>query len=203
MNSWLIKKLYTYVLIIVLGAAMTVGIFEFSEYSSQLNLLALVATLIVLFWYAYDTHRIAEQTIETNLRPAVLRIGFIEDWKIQSIDNIQSSGKANLKFITLKNIAKDIQGYVIKDKRKYRLLFGNNHTIKKIKQDGQEITRIGLAPKWGWLAPGDTLFATYNSNDFEEVNQKNTIYISYKDVEENDYFTLEDHNFSHHFGKND
>ena len=39
-------------------------VLKYSEFTDQLNLLALLATLVVLIWYAYDTHRIAKGTVE-------------------------------------------------------------------------------------------------------------------------------------------
>lgn len=69
MNIRQAKKLGTYGLIIVFGIVVTVEIFEFPQFSAQLNLLALVATLVVLIWYAHDTHRIANESVsQTELQ---------------------------------------------------------------------------------------------------------------------------------------
>ncbi len=68
-NNWPTIKLGTYVVAITLGVTVVVSIFEFSAYSSQLNLLALVATFVVLIWYTYDTHRIANESVsQTELQ---------------------------------------------------------------------------------------------------------------------------------------
>lgn len=49
---------------VILGVAMVVSVFEFPQISSQLNLIALIATFWVLLWYAYDTHRIGNETVQ-------------------------------------------------------------------------------------------------------------------------------------------
>ena len=63
-TSWHIKKLGKYALIIIFGVAVVAGIFCFPQFSTQLNLLALIATLVVLIWYAYDTHRIGNEAVQ-------------------------------------------------------------------------------------------------------------------------------------------
>ncbi len=69
MQNWLTKKIWICVLGIALCAAVTVSVFKFSDYIGELNLLALVATLAVLIWYAYDTNRIANESVsQTELQ---------------------------------------------------------------------------------------------------------------------------------------
>lgn len=126
MITWPTKKLGAYVLVIVLGTAAVVSIFGFPEYLNQLNLLILTITLIVLIWYAYDTHRIADQSVEANLRPVILRSGWIPKWEDVkfSIKHGQLEGQP-LQFTILKNISKDISGYIVLNNKKYKLLFAN------------------------------------------------------------------------------
>jgi len=115
---------------------LILAVILFPDAISAINLVVLTATLIVLVWYAYDTHRIANQTIEGNLRPLILRSGFIESWgNIKySIKNGVLEGKP-LEFSILKNIAKDISGYIIINKRKYQLLFANYISGKDVKNE--------------------------------------------------------------------
>lgn len=79
------------------------------------NGIILFTTLIVLLWYAYDTHRIANQTIESSLRPVILRTGQILDWKVLSLEDMKKAKNFNptLEFTNNKNIATDISGYMI------------------------------------------------------------------------------------------
>ncbi len=135
-TSWQTKKLKIYISLVVFGIIMVIGIFGFPQFSTQVNLLALTATLIVLIRYTYDTHRIANQTIEASIRPLILRNGFIESWNDVkfSIKNGVLESKP-LEFSILKNIAKDISGDIIINNKKYKLLFANNISSKDPKEN--------------------------------------------------------------------
>ena len=65
MPNWPTKKLGEIVLITLLVIAATVSIFKFSQYPSHLNLLAFIATLVTLLWYAWETRRMAEASKKT------------------------------------------------------------------------------------------------------------------------------------------
>lgn len=127
---------------IIFFGIFTVMILKYPEFLPQLNLIALLLTLVVLIWYAYDTHRIANQTIEDSLRPLILRSGFIESWdNIKfSIENRTLQGEP-LKFTILKNIAKDISGHIIINRKKYKLLFANNISGKNIKDNLSDLEK--------------------------------------------------------------
>ena len=163
-----------------------------------LNFLILGFTLIVLIWYAYDTHRIAGQTLESNLRPVVLRSGYIPNWDSLTfaIQGNTVSGTP-IGFRILKNIAKSISGHIILKNRKYTLLFGNPissiTTTSAISSSTQQL--IAFDSIWGWLAPDNTLSAIFNPTQFQTIDKDNEIYIQYQDIEGNKYFTLEDKNF--------
>lgn len=163
-----------------------------------LNFVILGLTLIVLVRYAYDTHRIADQTSRSNLRPVVLRNGYIPNW-----DSIAFTIQGNtisgpeISFRILKNIAENINGYIILNNRKYTLLFGGPISsatpASPTSSSAQQL--IALNPTWGWLAPDNTLSAKFNPTQSQFVNQDNEIYIQYKDIEGNEYFTLENKDF--------
>lgn len=140
--GWQTKKLKIYIFLIIFVIIIVAGIFELPQFSTQLNLLALLATLGTLIWYTYDTHRIADQTIEENLRPLILRSGFIESWDDVkfSISAGRLEGKL-LEFSILKNIAKDISGYIVVNKKKYQLLFANHISGKDIKDDLSDLEK--------------------------------------------------------------
>lgn len=63
---------YLVIIVILVIAALCVLGLVFPAYLGFFNILLLGLTLVVLVWYAYDTHRIANQTLESNLRPVIL-----------------------------------------------------------------------------------------------------------------------------------
>lgn len=183
------KKLVIVGIIFCLIIVVILG-FIYSKLLSSFNPIVLALTLITLMWYAYDTHRIADQAIEANLRPVILRSGYIHSWKDIKFEyegNKIKSGKP-IQFTILKNIATDIRGYIIIDNYKHELLFGN------------EISKVGegeawLGETWGWMKPETLLYAAFLDEKKKKTIEDNKIYIEYKDVENNKYFTIEDENF--------
>ena len=156
-----------------------------------ITLVVLVFTLAALLWYAWDTHRIANQAQESNLRPVILRSGFIENWqkvKFQFQDNKLIDGKP-LEFAILKNIVTDINGYIVIDGYKYKLLFGND--ISKL---GENL--YYFSENWGWMKPDTNIFVIFRQGSKEKTDEENKIIINYKDIEGNEYYTIEDKNFS-------
>ncbi len=243
-------------------------------YKDWFNTIVLSLTLVVLIWYAYDTHRIANQSVEANLRSVILRSGWISKWEDIKfrIENGQLNGEP-LQFTILKNIAKDITGYIVLNNKKYELLFANEisqindkessilisdlekkimlhlyevydriksnprwkildayrdlgikednyvgmlNNSKYIKTDGEyfQLTDEGIRlmdtekpkafaflPKWGWMKPDTLLYAIFNPKKFEKSSEDNCIYITYRDIGGNSYFTRENKDFSQTSGK--
>lgn len=261
----------TQIYIIIIGTILVVGCFGFPAILAQLNLLVLSVTFTVLLWYAYDTHRIANQTIESALRPVILRSGWIRSWDDvkYSIKDTELKGEP-VRFTILKNIVKDISGYIIINKKKYKLHFANDVTkkdpntlisdleskillalyeqyketgrneLKKITEiykefgivdgtyigilnnsnyievrgesillkdagirlvDSDKPTSFTYLEKWGWMKPDTSLSAIYIDSEYEETSESNSIYLIYKDIEGNSYFTKENENFSQITGK--
>src|SRR5260221_1582225 len=90
------------------------------------NLIVLTATLFVLIIYTFKTHEIAVQARHTNLRPVILRDGFLNGWgSIPFMDNVIVP-KPPLRFVVHKNIAANIRGHVVTDNVKYKLNFAND-----------------------------------------------------------------------------
>lgn len=150
----------------------------------------LTITLCFLIWYTIETHRIADQTKESNLRPVILRSGFIENWdkiKYEFKNNHLIEG-APLEFTILKNIATSINGYIIKDGFKFELLFGNE--ISNVYEN-----QFSFNPKWGWMKANTKVFAIFLRENGEKIQKQNQIVIKYQDIEGNKYFTVEDENF--------
>lgn len=189
-TNWPVKKLG----IIAVGFCLVVILFLgfiCPGFLPFLDFIILTLTLSTLIWYTYDTHRIANQTLENALRPVILRSGYIDNWESIKFE-YDKDGKiikgTLIQFSILKNIAKNISGFIIVNGYKYTLLFGND--ISK-KEDG-----VRLSDKWGWMKPESSLYAGFNDKDRQKIKKKNQIYIEYKDMESNQYYTLEDENFS-------
>lgn len=190
---------------------------NYANLFSLLNIIVLIITLVVLLRYAHATKLIAEQTKEGNLRPVVLRSGFVSDWndvksrtakiipkeeidKLMSHENkkpnIEEMGKSNqpqpLQFAILKNIAIDISGFAIVDGHKYTLVFGNEISQKKY---GEQLLASFL-PNWGWMKADTQIFAFLEPQSKVKSNEDNQIFINYKDIGGNPYYTKEDRYFS-------
>lgn len=153
-----------------------------------LNFLVLTATLIILFIYTIYTRQIAKQTISANLVPLLLRVGKVDFNTIEgTIGKTSTNFEKFIRFVNNKNIALDIQGYIIVNQKKYKLYFGNSLTTY---QGIQEVL-----PKWQSLPTNAELLASYNMNSGEDSVEDNKIYITYKDTEGNLYYTNEDKNY--------
>lgn len=127
-----------------------------AELLSILTLLVLTITLIVLIIYAWDTNRIANQTQEANLRPVILRAGYIKGWsELKPYRGNQLDDTTILLFTCFKNIATDINGSIVINKHRYRLLFGNEATKVESRLIASESTIPEKSPliryqlKWG------------------------------------------------------
>ncbi len=141
--------------------------------------------------YTYETRKMGEQIKEGNLRPVILRSGFVENWqkiKFRFHDNKLVDGKP-LEFTILKNVATDINGYIVIDGYKYKLLFGNY--ISKIEEN-----IFYFSENWGWMRPDTKLSAVYKEDSRKKTMESNKILLNYEDIEGDRYFTVEDSNFS-------
>ncbi|MBU0605744.1 MAG: hypothetical protein KKH77_05610 [Candidatus Omnitrophica bacterium] len=171
---------------------------DFSNYFQFVNMVVLTFTLIVLGIYTFytyglarDTNRLAQQSEQGNLRPVILRAGYInefKDIKFTKTDKGIIEGKP-LDFAVKKNIATDINGVIIIDGKKYDLLFSNE--ISKVGENQRK-----CLPKWGWMEAGPIINAHFDPDKYENVNQGNSIVLMYKDIEGNNYYTSEDKNFT-------
>jgi len=192
-------------ILVIVSTIIFLGLCVFSfSFPNQIPFATFVVlglTLIVLVWYAYDTHRIANQTLESNLRPVVLRSGYIHDWTaVQFTIESSTINGTPLQFMVLKNIVKNIGGYIILNKHKYTLLFGSSisqiaNSKSVLSSGSSSVQQIAYNDTWGWLAPDNTLSAVFDPTKYQSINQPNEIYITYQDIESNRYFTMENENF--------
>lgn len=145
---------------------------------------------VVLVWYAIDTNRIANQTAAANLRPIILRNGYLESWDIKPIE---TRSPKFIEFINHRNIAHDISGFLVLNNKKYPLLFWNETTVEE-KDEG--FAKLSVLKKWGWLPPGAAVKALYSTEKWVETTMSNQIYLEYKDTVGNPYYTLENSEFT-------
>jgi len=55
---------------------------------------------------------------------------------------------------------------------------------------------MSLQPNWGWMKADTRIFAFLEPKSKVRSNEDNQIFISYKDIEGNSYYTKEDKYFS-------
>ena len=151
--------------------------FNLSFYST----IILWITLVVLIWYTVETHKLAVQSEDANLRPIILRGGYLKS--LEELDYISGISDP-LKFVVLQNIATDISGYLIRGGKKHKLLFGGD--ITRINE-----TTTSYLPEFGWISSGNSVFAIFK-DDGEDTNLENQIIINYRDIQGGKYITIED-----------
>ncbi len=139
---------------------------------------------------ADDTNRLAKQTIDSALKPTILRGGNFSAWDVAifSVKNNKIIGE-KIQFTNLKNIALDIRGYYIANKKQYALLFcslGDNNPCY---------------PSWTWLNQNDKISALYHPNQSTATTSENGIYLEYKDTDGNKYYTQQKEDFTQTSGK--
>lgn len=101
------------------------------------NFILASATLWYLIKYVKKTEELAIQAKDTNLRPVILRGGYITEWaELLPIVSDGELKKRIIEFRILKNIATSIKGYIIINNNKYELYFAND--ISKISEKGNE-----------------------------------------------------------------
>lgn len=153
------------------------------------SIVILTITLAVLIWYTIETHKLAVQAKDNNLRPVILRSGFLENWEDLQYtfeDNYLNTGQP-IEFKILKNIATSINGYVIKNGKRYDLLFGSSAS----QVSGN---KIRFEKNFWWMETNTHIYAIFNEKG-QETKKKNQIIVQYKDIEGNKYYTIENENF--------
>jgi len=172
---------------------------------NQTSNIVLWLTAIAILQYTKETYWLKEisrkqlgHQRESNLRPIILRSGYISKWENvrSSLKNGQSEGE-RLQFAILKNIAKDINGYIVLDGKKYQLYFANEIT----RTNKDNIEEFHFLSEWGWMRADTIIYATYFDSKFENVKEENSISLFYKDIENHKYYTRENQLFSQSSGK--
>jgi len=196
------KPLFGWISAILVITVGLVGIAK-PQWLDRLNLMILTVTLLVLVYYAMDTHRIADQTAENALRPVVLRSGFLTWEDVRQLLETQEPKKP-IQFTILKNIATDIQGYVVFNRRKHALLFGGDISEIPLNVEVRLTSPNAVArryvPQWTWTKPDVMLFAVAEP-DSDSSDEENSLFIQYRDISGNPYYTEEDKDFRQECGR--
>jgi hypothetical protein len=163
---------------------------EFAQdWMSIINSVVVSATLIALIVYTCYTKKLADLTAENALRPVILRKGFITWESNPGMVKENNRADAPLELGVYNHIATDISGYIIHNRRKYQLLFGNEIS-------SQGMNGYGFVPVWGWLEQGAVIYAVYISENGVEYDGEDGFVVSYKDIEGRRYQTMESSRYS-------
>jgi len=160
--------------------------------SSIFQNVILVATLIAAIYVGRKQNEINNNILENNIRPVILRNDFF------NYNNLISTPNQYLSFEIDKNIAFDIKGHVVVNKKKYKLRF----TLAKSSEEIDKKTKQNILysfgnnyENFGWIKQGNFLRATFDLKNYEDVDLENQIRLDYKDIGGNSYYTLEDKDY--------
>lgn len=150
----------------------------------------LLITAGLIAAYTYETHRSTKQIKENDLRPVILRSGYIKSWEdLQTTTkNPQGIPGTSLEFKILRGIATRISGYIVVNGSSYDLLLGND--ISKI--DGEKYMFL---KSWGWMGPNTMLYALLDETTKEKTDEENKICLYYSDIEGMEYVSVEAKDF--------
>ena len=77
-NNWQTKKLWVFAFFFFLVVDIIVVLFKFPQFSKQVNLLALLATLAVLVWYTNETMLIRRESVkQTELKTMPIMVLYV------------------------------------------------------------------------------------------------------------------------------
>ena len=158
------------------------------------NVIIVAITLWVLIWYTLETNTIAKWTKWWNLRPVILRVWFIEKWREGIVFECNEENHIDwipLNYMISKNIATNINWYIVINWLKHELLFWNSISTRSD-------SKISYSNIWGRMNYGDSYIRVVFKNDSKttiKTLDSNKIVINYSDIEWNKYHTIEDENF--------
>ncbi len=192
-------SIYHYLILVLFLLSIFILDLLFPSKHELISLIITTITLVFLGIYTYDTRRLANHSEKVAIRPLVLRTGIL-NWKINSMQMISNKNGFNLVFINVKNIALDVKGNIVVDKKKYQLLFGNEISVSDIniisyQENNAKLAAVGIFERWGWLPENGSVWATFDETKFEIVSGNNEIVISYLDIEGNEFTFKESADF--------
>lgn len=183
-----IAYIIVWFVVLILITPLLAGLLNNSFHTNfQIGDFILFVTAAFLVATTYETRKMRIQTRQSELRPVILRHGYISDWneiKFTFNKDKQFFEGKPLEFKVVKGIATDIFGYIILNKKKYPLLFGSE--ISRTSDESYFYNE-----KWGWLESGSRLFAMYKNEDGKSTLFDNRIYIGYRDIEGKEYYSIE------------
>src|SRR3990167_7298105 len=163
------------------------------------------ATVCIIWWTAgavmqntkasYYLQLISQKQLhherEKTLRPIILRSGFITSWDIihYSVNEKNIIEGAPLTFQVFDHIATEIQGIIVQNGMRYALVFFSRISqMSDIRYYADKVWR-------GWIKPDTELYAFFESSKGIPVSEENQICLTYKDIEGNSFYTIENQNF--------
>ncbi len=159
--------------------------------SLVLNTLTILIAIFVGISQIAINKNLAELHVQAYLRPVILRYGEKElisykpiGEETEDYTNKQFQNEHFIGFEVLKNIATEVTGKIVINRKKYRLHFFE-------RPDSVEKHKIECEAQWGWVKPGNKLFAFYSELDYEPTKEKNHLLLDYKDIQGNSYTTEE------------
>lgn len=157
-----------------------------SSVAQNIILLCTLLGAIVIGWLQININNYQVN----DSRPVILRDGFInKDWS--GLENGLNQGKPFL-FTVQKNIATDVHGHLILNGKRYDLLFaigqdsGNSKILCPSSPDLKTLS---------WIKTGGYLCAVYDQINPVKTTSPNEVYIEYKDISGNSYYTRENDHF--------
>ncbi len=167
---------------------------------NYLTILAAVVSVIALVvsYLGYtDSHRVAKQTLDITLRPALLVEGYIDWGDIKFTKHQDNTISGNfIALSSLLNIAQNITGSITINGKKYTLMFGNNASAGIQITNGTTTQINRFVKEWGWIPPNSTLYTMFDPTQGTMSAESNNIYLQFKDIAGNPYHLLVDSSYS-------
>lgn len=178
------------ILLVSLVVAIMVSVLAFTcpKILDQLNVIVLSFTAVALVWTTLDARENATRALTANLRPAIFRNGVI-NW--DTFKKATSAVQNNSSFLVTNNIATNVTGYVIFDRKRYPLVF----TITIPTENPNEFKgTVFNNSVTSWAMPQKLILGTTFPSKHEHSIEPEGFYIQYGDIEGTRYETYENSN---------
>lgn len=182
-------KLVLWVVIVCFITIVFTSIFV-KELKISFSDIILLVTAGFIVVYTYETQKTREQIKENDIRPVVLRSGYIKSWEslLSNAEKQISAHSESIEFKIARGIATNIHGYIVIGGFKYDLYFGND--ISKV-----DINLYNFSQNWGWMGSDTSIYGIFMVGEKRKTNEENKIYLIYSNIEGDVYVTVEDKDF--------